>query len=103
VAEAYCGGTRGSRRSFYRWPGRRKRGEVASTGELAMTVVMAQSGDGTTRAGGGGGVKGWLGHSERGRMMPIKLVSALKARRWGGRWPAVNAPVAWSRARGRRD
>jgi hypothetical protein len=28
--------------------------EVASTGELAMMVVMAQSGDGTTRAGGGG-------------------------------------------------
>jgi hypothetical protein len=36
---------------------------VASTGELAMTVVMAQNGDGTVRAGG---VKGRLGHSERG-------------------------------------
>jgi hypothetical protein len=100
VAEAWCGGTRGSGQSFYRWPGRGKGGEVASTGELAMTVVMAQSGDGTAQAGGG--VKGQLGHSVRGCMMPIELVSALMARRWGGQWPAANAPVAWSRARGRR-
>jgi hypothetical protein len=28
---------------------------VASTGELAMTVVMAQNGDGTVGAGGGEG------------------------------------------------
>jgi hypothetical protein len=49
---------------------------------------------------GQAGVKGRLGHSERGRMVPTELVSALMARRWGGRWPAVNAPVAWSRARG---
>jgi hypothetical protein len=27
---------------------------VASADELAMTVVMAQTGDGTARAGGGG-------------------------------------------------
>ena len=65
---------------------------MASTGELAMTVVMAQSGDGTAWAGGG--VKGRLGHSVRGHMMPIELVSALMARRWGGRWPVVNALVA---------
>jgi hypothetical protein len=57
--------------------------------------------DGSGRRGGGG-VKGRLGHSVRGRMMPIKLVSALMARRWSRRWPAANAPVAWSRARGRR-
>jgi hypothetical protein len=54
VAEAWCGGTRGSGQSFYRWPGRGKGGEVASTGELAMTVVMAQSGDGTAQPGEGG-------------------------------------------------
>jgi hypothetical protein len=71
---------------------------VASTGELAMTVVMAQNGDGTARAGEG--VKGRLGHSERGRMVPTELVSALMPRRWGERWSTVNAPVAWSRARG---
>jgi hypothetical protein len=53
VAEAWCGGTRGSGQSFYRWLGRGKGGEVASTDELAMTVVMAQNGDGTARAGGG--------------------------------------------------
>jgi hypothetical protein len=75
---------------------------VASTGELAMMAVMAQSGVGTARAGRGWGVKGRLGHSVWGRMMPIELVSALMARRWGGRWPAANAPIAWSRARGRR-
>jgi hypothetical protein len=55
VAEAWCGGTRGSGQSFYRWPGRGKGGGVASTDELAMTVVMAQNGDGTARAGGGEG------------------------------------------------
>jgi hypothetical protein len=46
------------------------------------------------------GVKGRLGQSEQGRMVPTELVSALMARRWGERWPAVNALVAWSRARG---
>jgi hypothetical protein len=35
---------------------------VASTGELATTVMMVYSGDGTARAGG---VKGQLGHSAR--------------------------------------
>jgi hypothetical protein len=54
VVEAWCG-TRGSGRSFYRWPGTGKGGGAASTGELAMTVVMAQNGDGTARAGGGEG------------------------------------------------
>jgi hypothetical protein len=43
---------------------------------------------------------GRLGHSEWGHMVPTELVSALMARRWGGWWPAVNAPVAWSWARG---
>jgi hypothetical protein len=66
---------------------------VASADELAMTVVMAQTGDGTARAGGGGGVKGRLGHSERGRMVPTELVSALMARRRGRRWSEANAPV----------
>jgi hypothetical protein len=90
---------------FYRRPGRGKGGGVASADELAMTVVMAQTGDGTARAGGagGGGVKGRLGHSERGRMVPTELVSVLMATGWGGQWPAVNAPVAWSRARGGRS
>jgi hypothetical protein len=40
---------------FYRRPGRGKGGGVASADELAMTVVMAQTGDGTARAGGAGG------------------------------------------------
>jgi hypothetical protein len=40
---------------------------VASTGELATAVMMAHRGDGTARASG---VKGRLGHSARGRMMP---------------------------------
>jgi hypothetical protein len=48
----------GSGRSFYRWSGRGKGGGAASTGELAMTVVMAQNGDEMTRAGGGGGGEG---------------------------------------------
>jgi hypothetical protein len=33
-----------------------KGGGVVSTGELAMTVVMVQNGDGTARAGGGEGM-----------------------------------------------
>jgi hypothetical protein len=95
-------GRRSSGGPFYRRPGIRKVGGVASADELSMIVVMAQTGDGTTRAGGVG-VKGWLGHNERGRMVPTELVSALMARRWGGRWSAVNAPVACSRARGGRS
>jgi hypothetical protein len=55
VAKAWCGGTRGSGRSFYRWPGRGKGGEVASTDELATAVMMAHSGDRMARAGGGEG------------------------------------------------
>jgi hypothetical protein len=43
-------------------------------------------------------VKGWLGHSEQGRMVPTELVSALMARRRGGQWSAANAPVnTWAR------
>jgi hypothetical protein len=49
------------------------------------------------------GVKGRLGHSERGRMVPTELANTLMARRWGGRWPAANTSVAWSRARGGRE
>jgi hypothetical protein len=49
------------------------------------------------------GVRGRLGHSARGRMAPTELVSALMARGWGGWWTAVNALVAWSRARGGRS
>jgi hypothetical protein len=94
-------GRRSSGGPFYRRPGREKVGGAASTGELAMTVVTAQNGNGTARAGGG--VRGRLGHSARGRMVPTELVSALMARRWGRRWSAVNAPVAWSRARGGRS
>jgi hypothetical protein len=68
---------------------------VVSVDELAMTVVMAQTGDGTARAGEG--VNGWLGHSERGRMVLTELVSELMARRRGGRWSTVNAPVkSWA-------
>jgi hypothetical protein len=55
AAKAWCGGTRGSGRSFYRRSGRGKGGEVASTDELATTVMMAHRGDGTTRAGEGEG------------------------------------------------
>jgi hypothetical protein len=43
-------------------------GEVASTGELATVLMMAHRSDGTARAGGE--VKGRLGHSAQGRMMP---------------------------------
>jgi predicted metalloprotease len=42
-------------------------------------------------------VKGRLGHSERGRMVPNELVSALMAMRRGGRWSVANAPVkSWA-------
>jgi hypothetical protein len=83
---------------FYRRPGRGKGGETASADELAMMVVMAQTATGRLGQAGGGGVKGRLGHSERGHMAPTELVSALMARRWGGRWSAVNAPVkTWAR------
>jgi hypothetical protein len=45
----------------------------------------------------GGGVRGRLGHSERGRMVPTELVSVLMARRRGGRWSAANALVkSWA-------
>jgi hypothetical protein len=44
-----------------------KGGEVASTGELATTVMMVCSGDRTTKVGG---VKGRLGHSVRWRKAP---------------------------------
>jgi hypothetical protein len=64
---------------------------VASTGELATAVIMAHSGDGTAQAGG---VKGRLGHSARGARHQTELVSALMARRRGGRWPAANASIA---------
>jgi hypothetical protein len=53
-----------------------KKGEVASTGELATAVMMVHSGDGTARAGGvkgwlgKAGVKGRLGHSARWRKAP---------------------------------
>jgi hypothetical protein len=40
---------------------------VASTGELATAVMMAHRGDGTAQASG---VKGRLGHSAQGRMIP---------------------------------
>jgi hypothetical protein len=71
---------------FYRRPGRGKGGGTASADELAMMVVMAQT------------ATGRLGQAERGHMAPTELVSALMARRWGGRWSAVNAPVkTWAR------
>jgi hypothetical protein len=54
VAKAWCGGTRGSGRSFYRRPGRGKGGEVASTDELATAVMMAHRSDGMAQAGGEG-------------------------------------------------
>jgi hypothetical protein len=70
---------------------------VASADELAMTVVMVQTSDGTTRTGGGGGGQGRHGRSERGRMVPTELVSALMVRRRGRWWSAANAPVkSWA-------
>jgi hypothetical protein len=57
-------GRRSSGGPFYRLLGRGKGGGAASADELAMMVVMAQTGDGTARVGGG--VKRRLGHSERG-------------------------------------
>jgi hypothetical protein len=85
-------GRRSSGGPFYRRPGRGKGGGAASTGELA---VMVQNGD--EMAWAGGGVRGRLGHSERGRMVPTELVSVLMARRRGGRWSAANALVkSWA-------
>jgi hypothetical protein len=48
-------GRRSSGGPFYRCLGRGKGGGVASADELAMTVVMAQTGDGTARQAGGEG------------------------------------------------
>jgi hypothetical protein len=57
--------------------------EVASTGELATTVMVAHSGDdGTPRAGGDGMAR--AGARGQGRKAPIVLVSELMARRRGG-------------------
>jgi hypothetical protein len=83
VAEAWCGGTRGSGRSFYRWSGR---GGGRRSGEHRQAHHDGGDGANWRRDGSGRrGVKGWLGHSARGRMAPTELVSALMARRWGGR------------------
>jgi hypothetical protein len=51
VAEAWCGGTRGSGRPFYRWSGRGKEGGTAGADELAMMAVMEQT------------MTGWLGQA----------------------------------------
>jgi hypothetical protein len=58
-------------------------GKVASTDELATTVMVAHSGDDkTARAGGGGMARaGTRGH---GGKAPTVLASELMARRWGG-------------------
>jgi hypothetical protein len=48
-------GRRSSGGPFYRCPRRGKGGGAASADELAMTVVMAQTGDETARVGGGEG------------------------------------------------
>jgi hypothetical protein len=45
----------GARAVLLKAVGEGKGGEVVSTGELATTVMMAHSGDRTTRAGGGDG------------------------------------------------
>jgi hypothetical protein len=56
---------------------------VASTGELAMTVMVAHSGDdGTARAGGDGMAR--AGARGQGGKAPTGLTSELMARRWGG-------------------
>jgi hypothetical protein len=69
-------------RSFYRRPGRRRGREVASTGELATTVMVAHSGnDGTTRAGADGMAR--AGARGQGRKVPTVLASELMARRRG--------------------
>jgi hypothetical protein len=89
VVEAWCGGTRGSGRSFYRWPGRGKGGGAASTSELALTVVMAQNGDGTARAGRGEGMAraqcagahgaNWAGECVNGEGMGRMMVGGERA------------------------
>jgi hypothetical protein len=62
-----------------------------------MMVVMAQTATGWFGQAGGG-VKGRLRHSERGRMAPTGLVSALMASRRGGLWSVANTPVkTWAR------
>jgi hypothetical protein len=61
--------------------------------------MMAHSGEGTARAGGG---EGTAQAQCAGTRCQTELVSVLMARRRGGRWPAANASIAWSRVRGRR-
>jgi hypothetical protein len=62
VAEAWCGGTRGSGRSFYRWSGR---GNEGWGGERRR--AHHDGGDGANATGrlGQPGVRGRLGHNER--------------------------------------
>jgi hypothetical protein len=61
---------------------------VASTGELATAGMVAHS-------GGDGMAQADARHQ-------TELVSAIMARRRGGKWPAVIASLARSQARGRR-
>jgi hypothetical protein len=75
VAEAWCGGTRGSGWSFYRWPGRGGGGRRNSEHRRAH---HDGGDDANLRRDGSGrrGVKGQLGHNARGHMAPTELVSA---------------------------
>jgi hypothetical protein len=43
VAKAWCGGTRGSERSFYRWPERGRGGERRTPTTLAVAAEMVHS------------------------------------------------------------
>jgi hypothetical protein len=55
-------------RSFYKRPRRGRGSEVASTGELATTAMMAHSGDGMARAGADGMAR--VGARRQGRKAP---------------------------------
>ena len=62
VAKAWCGEVRGSGRSFYRRPGRGRKGRCQAPATLAAAAMMAHcGGDGMTRADG---VTGWLGQTQ---------------------------------------
>jgi hypothetical protein len=56
VAKAWCGEVRGSGRSFYRRPGRGRKGRWRAPTTLAAETMMAHS--------GGDGVTGWLGQAQ---------------------------------------
>jgi hypothetical protein len=70
-------------RSFYRRPGRGRGREVASTGELATTMMVAHSGD-DWMARAGGDVMARAGARGQGHKAPTVMASELMARRRSG-------------------